>query len=191
MQRLFLSLAATIIFMLCSSSAFSHAGPHDNTNCFISISGNTLRFSGYQFQGQHPEHIYCRIFPELGEIIIKIDAVNTDLTNKKIALQLLKLDSSTQWLFDSEHAFSTLKQTPSKIFNNGVNMIQAEIIEPGIYALQVELQLENKVAITQSFLFLAGIPVTEILVLFSGGLLLCLVLILLKTALKKSPAATK
>lgn len=170
--------------MLFSTPVFPHAGSHENQNCFITVSENSLRFSGYQFQGQHPEHIYCRIFPELGEIIIKIEAVTVNLTDKKIALQLLKLNSWSNWLFDSEHAFSSLKQTPLRNFNNGVNMLQADIGQRGVYALQIELQAENKAPITQTFLFLVGIPVTEILVLFSGGILLLLVLIFLNQDLK-------
>lgn len=184
MQRLFLSLTAIIAFILFSSPAFPHAGPHDNKNCFVSSNGNILRFSGYQFQGQHPEHIYCRIFPELGEIIIKIEAVNADLTDKKIALQLLKLNSWSNWLFDSKKAFSGLKQTPLRNFNNGVNMLQADIGQRGVYALHIELHAENKASITQTFLFLVGIPITEILVLFSGGIILLLIVIVLNQNLK-------
>lgn len=191
MLRLFLFLIAMTAFMLFSSPAFSHAGPHENQNCFITVSENTLRFSGYQFQGQHPEHIYCRIFPELGEIIIKIETVNADLTDKKIALQLLKLNSWSNWLFHSEKAFSSLKRTPLRNFSNGVNMLQADIGQRGIYALQVELQAENKVSITQTFLFLAGIPVTEILVLFSGGILLLLTFITIRTLYSNRSTADK
>lgn len=174
-QRLVIFLTKIIVFWLFSTMAFAHAGPHDNQNCFMSLDENRLRLSGYQFQGKHPEHIYCRIFPELGEIIIKTDAVNTDLTDKKIALQLLKLDSWTQWLFHSGKAVSILKQTPLRNFNNGVNMIQTQIQQPGIYMLQVELQAEHQASRRQTFLFLGGIPVTEILVWFSGGILTLLV----------------
>ena len=86
MKRFFIDLTRIIILTVFSSSVFSHAGSHENQNCFITMDNNTLRFSGYQFQGQHPEHSYCLIFPELGQTVIKIEPVNDELITQKVCL---------------------------------------------------------------------------------------------------------
>jgi hypothetical protein len=181
----FIQLTGAVVLIFFSSQAFSHAGPHENKNCFIQIDNTLLRFSGYQFQGVHPEHLYCRVFPDLGQTVIKIDAVNDAMNDKKVSLQLLRLDSWINWAFNSDKAFSSLKQTPLQNFNSGVNMIQADIQQRGVYALAVSLQIDNKKPIVQTFLLLGGIPVTEILVLFSSGVLLLLAFITVKSVYKK------
>lgn len=170
------ALFTMLIFSLFSTAAFCHAGSHENKNCFVSVHEDTLRFSGYQFQGLHPDEAFCRIFPYLGSVIIKIEPVNYQLNNKKVLLELLKPKS---WLnctsINSSNAL-LLKQTPLTGFNEGVNMIQADIQERGIYVLNIKLQTPDKKIATQTFFFLVGIPVTKILVLFSGGILVLLIL---------------
>ncbi len=170
-------LSFAIFFSLFSAPAFSHAGSHENKNCFISINNNTVRFSGYQFQGLHPDEAFCRIFPYSGSVIIKIEPVNAQLETQKVALELLKPKS---WLnctsLNSSNSL-LLKKTELQGFNEGVKMLQTDIQEPGLYALNIKLQREDKKIISQSFLFLVGIPVTKILVQFSGGVLLLIVLI--------------
>lgn len=184
LTRLFFHLTAAIFFSLFSTAAFSHAGSHENKNCFIAIRNNTIRLSGYQFQGLHPDEAFCRIFPYLGSVIIKIEPVNDELRNQKVALELLKPKS---WFnctsINSTNAMS-LKKTPLQNLNEGVNMIQADIQERGVYALNIKLQRDDKKIVSQTFLFLVGIPVTKILVQFSIGVLLLIIFVFAKQNLK-------
>jgi hypothetical protein len=166
--------------MLLSSTAFSHAGSHESKDCFISIADTTLHFSGYQFQGLHPDQAYCRIFPYLGLLVIKIEPINSVGMNQQIALQLLKLNSWGDWLLNKPLAFSVLKETPLQPLNHGVTMLQTQIQQRGIYALEIELQSKQQPPTRQTFLFLAGIPITELLVIFSGGVLFVLIFIFIR-----------
>lgn len=175
------SLIAALIFILFSANVFSHPGSHENKNCFISIANNTIRFSGYQFQGLHPDKAFCRIFPYSGSVIIKIQPVNNYLQNKKVALELLKPNSWLNCTSINRSNAVLLKKTPFQLFNSNGNMIQTDIQAPGIYALNINLQIEDKKVATQSFLFLVGIPVTKLLVLFSIGILFVLLFIAGKT----------
>jgi hypothetical protein len=170
-KAFFLYLIGMMVLMAFSTPAFSHAGPHENKNCFITVETDTLRFSGYQFQGLHPDQSYCRIFPYQGSLVIKIEPVNNELKNKKVSLELFKVDSLVCLIFRSCPAFSSLKKTPWQSFNHGVVMIQTDIQQRGIYALGIALEIDDKETIYESYLFLAGIPVTKLLVLFSMGLL--------------------
>lgn len=180
LTRLFFHLTFAVFFSLFSASAFSHAGSHENKNCFISINNNTVRFSGYQFQGLHPDEAFCRTFPYLGSVIIKIDPVNAQLETQKVALELLKPRSWLNYTSINSSNSLLLKKTDLKSFNDGVNMLQTDIQERGLYALNIKLQREDKKIVSQTFLFLVGIPVTKILVQFSGGVLLIMVLIFVR-----------
>jgi hypothetical protein len=170
-MRFFIQLLTMITLALFSAVAFSHAGSHENKNCFISMGNNTLRLTSYQFQGLHPDEAFCHILPYLGSVIIKIEPVNQALSHQKVALELLKPKS---WLnctsINSSNAL-LIKQTPLQKLNKGVNMLQTEIQERGIYVLNIQLQREDQKIVTQRFFFLVGIPVTKLLVLFSISLL--------------------
>ena len=176
MQLRLFYLSFAIFFSLFSTSAFAHAGSHENKNCFIAINENTVRLSGYQFQGLHPDEDFCRIFPYLGSVIIKIEAVNAQLQNQKVVLELLKPKSWLNCTSINSSNSILIKKTELQSFNDGVNMIQTDIQERGLYALNIKLQQEDKKIISHSFLFLVGIPVTKILVLFSGAAFMFLII---------------
>ena len=184
MLRIFY-LGFAIFFSLCSTPAFSHAGSHESKNCFVAINENTVRLSGYQFQGLHPDEAFCRIFPYLGSVIIKIEAVNAQLQNQKVALELLKPRSWLNCTSINSSNSILLTKTELQSFNQGVKMIQTDIQERGLYALNIKLQREDKKIVSQTFLFLVGIPVTKILVLFSGAALLFLILRTATTVYKR------
>lgn len=188
LSRFFIYLAEVIVLTVFSTSVYSHAGSHENKNCFVSIAKNTLRFSGYQFQGLHPDQSYCRTFPYLGQIIIKIEPVNEELKDKQVSLQLLKLDSWTNF----NNAFSSVKKNALQSFNSGVVMMQADIQQRGIYALNIELRGNGDTIITQNYLFLAGVPIAKILVFFSGAVfLLLLIFVAANNFRKKRQKASK
>jgi hypothetical protein len=184
MKRIVIFLSSFFILSFFTSSTFAHAGSHESQNCFITIANNTARFSGYQFQGLHPDQAYCRVLPDLGSVVIKIEPVTSGLMNKKVSLQLLQLHSWLDLVFNLDKALLGLKKTPLQEFNNGVVMLQTDIQQRGVYALAIELQLNTKKTRSEKFFFLVGIPVTEILVLFSGAVLLLLLFIAGKTGYK-------
>ncbi len=180
MNRIVIFLSSFFILNIFASSAFPHAGPHESQNCFITIANNTARFSGYQFQSQHPDQAYCRVLPDLGSVVIKIEPVTSGLINKKVSLQLLQLHSWLDLVFNPDKALLSLKKTPLQEFNNGVVMMQTDIQQRGVYALAIELQLNPQETRSEKYFFLAGVPVTEILVLFSGCILVLLTIIFLR-----------
>lgn len=165
-----------VIFIVLLAGSFihpvsAHNGSHESKNCFIHIGNNQLRLSGFQFQGIHPDAVYCRVFPFLDTLLIKLEALNPQASNQQVALQLLKIEHLLQ------ANTVVLKTTPYKSFKE-VILLQTTLTERGLYALDISLHAEKQPLLKQRFYFIAGIPITQILVLFSFALLLLLVMLL-------------
>jgi hypothetical protein len=115
---------------------------------------------------------------------MQIEPASDELNDKKVALRLSKLQSLSDGLFHPSRAFVLLKKTPLQRLSNGVVMIQTDIQERGIYALNIEMQINDKETLFKNYLFLTGVPVTKLLVLFSALILLVIVAIFLNQSLK-------
>lgn len=164
--RFFLHLSFATFFSLFSTPVFSHAGSHESKDCFITFHNNeTLRFSGYQFQGLHPDEAFCRVLPYLGSVIIKLEPVSYQLNQQQVQLALVSV-------LNSDHS-QFLKKIPLQNFKNGAIMLEADIQVRGLYLLSVHLK--DVPTPPQKFFFLVGIPVTKILVLFSGAVFVLLI----------------
>jgi hypothetical protein len=165
-------LMAALFGLVVSETVFAHAGEHHSQNCFVDIGDTRLRLSGYQFQpGLENEH-FCRVFPELGQIIIAVEPLEEGLENRQVALELLELSSWTDWLSNAEKAFAVIKQQPARKFGAGLVSIQQTIGQRGVYALKVIMQDDAGHLRHQYFVFLVGVPVKEILAVLAGFLLL-------------------
>jgi hypothetical protein len=173
LTRLIAKLFVAALFgLVMSGSVFAHAGEHHSQNCFVDVGDTRLRLSGYQFQsGLENEH-FCRVFPELGQIIIAVEPLEEGLENRQIALELLELSSWTDWLSNAEKAFAVIKQQPAKQFGAGLVSIQQTIGQRGVYALKVIMQDDSGHLRHQYFVFLVGIPVKKILAILAGLMLL-------------------
>jgi hypothetical protein len=167
-KRLLSSFSALVLSCFFATAAFSHAGSHENKNCFLTLNHKTLRFSGYQFQGLHPDEAFCHVLPYLGSVIIHIEPVSASLSN--YAVQLSFAD-----VLSRENA-SLFKQTPLQSFGQGVVMLQTDVQTRGLYALDLNLFEKGKAIAHERFYVLVGIPVTKILVIFSGILLIFLII---------------
>jgi hypothetical protein len=169
---------------LFSAPAFSHAGSHENKNCFITWDEKKVRFSGYQFQGLHPDEAFCHILPYLGDVIIKIDPVSASLSEQAIQLKVSSV--FTQKTTD----FS--KIMPVQRFAEGVVMLQTDIQAQGLYRLSLQRYDKGQaIGTIGSFFFLVGIPVTQYLVLFSGAAFVFLLVIAGFSHYQRSKSAIK
>jgi hypothetical protein len=165
-------LMAALFALVVSETVFAHVGEHHSQNCFVGVGDTRLRLSGYQFQpGLENEH-FCRVFPELGQIIIAVEPLEEGLENRQIALELLELSSWTDWLLNAEKAFAVIKQQPAKQFGAGLVSIQQTIGQRGVYALKVIMQDDAGHLRQQYFVFLVGVPVKKILAVLAGLMLL-------------------
>jgi hypothetical protein len=173
LTRLFARLLMALwLSAVLSGQAVAHVGEHHSQNCFAEVGGIKLRLSGYQFQpGLENEH-FCRIFPELGQIIIALEPLEEGQEDKLIALELLELSSWTDGLLNNGTAFTVIKQQPAKPFGDGLISIQQTIRQRGIYGLDMTIQDETGQLQHQRFLFLVGIPVKKILAALAGLVLL-------------------
>ncbi|WP_231383683.1 hypothetical protein [Methylobacter luteus] len=163
---------AALFGLVMSEPVFAHAGEHHSQNCFIDVGDTRLRVSGYQFQpGLENEH-FCRVFPELGQIIIAVEPLEEGLENSQIALELLELSSWSDWLLNAEKAFTVIKQQPAKQFGAGLVSIQQAIRQRGVHALKVIIQDESGHLRHQYFVFLVGVPVNKILAVLAGLVML-------------------
>lgn len=164
----------TLLFLLAISlfntPAQAHLGPHESKDCFIDIEELRLRFNGYQFQSQHPDKHYCRYFPELGDVIIKIDALQ-ELDNQEIALEWLEMGDLTR-LLSSDPLFLRSKDSGWRNFSGQLQSLRNNVTQRGVYGIKIRLKDENGVILQRHHYFLVGFPVMYILLSIAGLLLL-------------------
>ncbi|MGZ4970093.1 MAG: hypothetical protein ACXV7H_11280 [Methylobacter sp.] len=164
-------MIGTLFSLMVYQPAFAHNGVDHNNSCFLTVGDTRLRISGYQFQPELEGKHFCHFFPELGQIVLAVEPLEEKPGKILVTLELAAL---TSWLNPSE-AFTVIKQQPEQPIDTGLASISQTIGQRGIYRLNVMLQDDSGHRQQQRFIFLAGIPVTKILVLISGGLLLLVI----------------
>ncbi len=160
--------------MLLSDYAFAHAGPHGNNECLVQVGNTEIRLSGYQFQGRNPDRHYCRHYPFLGQTIIKVDSVSSDLSDMAIELQLLKRNSWLGLILNTNDAFSVIKRLPVQYFSGQVVSIDSDIQSLDVYAIKLRLRAVDGKITEQQFMFLVGFPFAQVMVAIAVLLLLVL-----------------
>lgn len=148
--------------------AFAHNGVDHNNSCFLTVGETRLRLSGYQFQPELEGKHFCHFFPELGQIVVALEPLAEDRKNLQVALELAQL---TAWLHP-EQAFTVIKRQPAQWIGTGLVSISQTIRQRGIYSLTLTLQDSSGELQQQRFMFLVGIPMTKILVMIAGVLVL-------------------
>jgi hypothetical protein len=189
-------LISALFSLMTYQPAFAHAGVDHNNSCFLTVGNTRLRISGYQFQPElegkasapahapylHPvgKH-FCHFFPELGQIVLAVEPLAEGQEKTLVTLELAALSS---WL-NPALAFTVIKRQPEQILDTGLASISQTIGQRGIYRLNVTLKdgLGNQQQ--QGFVFLVGIPVTKILVMIAGGLLVLMTVFWVVSGLKK------
>jgi len=146
---------------------FAHAGVDHDNSCFLTVGDTRLRISGYQFQPELEGKHFCHFFPELGQIVLAVEPLAEGQEKTWVTLELAAL---TSWL-DPAEAFTVIKQQPAQPIGTGLASISQTIEQRGVYRLNVTLQEGSGKSRQQSLIFLVGIPVTKILVMIAGGLL--------------------
>jgi len=146
---------------------FAHAGVDHDNSCFLTVGDTRLRISGYQFQPELEGKHFCHFFPELGQIVLAVEPLAEGQEKTLVTLELAAL---TSWLNPAE-AFTVIKQQPAQPIGTGLASISQTIEQRGVYRLNVTLQEGSGKSRQQSLIFLVGIPVTKILVMIAGGLL--------------------
>lgn len=166
-------LVFSFFMMFFSGMVLAHEGSHGNDECLLSVGENVeLRLNGYQFKGRNPDKHYCRHYPHLGQMIIKIDSATTDLTAMGIELQLLKRNSWKGLLLNSADAYSVVKEMPIQHFSKQVVSIEKDIQDRDIYALRLRLHAADGSITEQQFSFFIGVPFALVLVGISVLLLI-------------------
>lgn len=147
--------------------AFAHAGDHNNS-CFLSVGDTRLRISGYQFQPELEGKHFCHFFPELGLIVLAVEPLAAGQEKILVTLELAAL---TAWSNPGQ-AFTVIKQQPERLLGTGLASISQSIGQRGVYRLNVTLHDGSGQRQQQRFLFLVGFPVTKIMVMIAGLLVL-------------------
>lgn len=160
-------LISVLFSLMVYQSAFAHAGDHDN-NCFLTVGSTKLRISGYQFQPELEGKHFCHFFPELGQVVLAVEPLAGE--NNPVTLELAALTSWTE----SDKAFTVIKQQPEQPLNTGLASITQTIRQRGIYSLHVTLKDDLGNSQHKRLLFLVGVPVTKIMVITAGLLVLAL-----------------
>jgi hypothetical protein len=171
-------LIAALFSLISYQPAFAHAGVDHNNSCFLTVGDTKLRISGYQFQPELEGKHFCHFLPELGQIVLAVEPMTKGQEKSLITLELAAL---TAWLNPTQ-AFTVIKQQPEQV---GLASISQTIGQRGIYRLNVTLQDVSGNRQQQRFVFLVGFPVTKILVMIPGLLVLVLVFVAARGFKKK------
>jgi len=160
-------LTIVLFSLMINQPASAHNGVDHNNSCFLTVGDTRLRISGYQFQPELEGKHFCHFFPELGQIVLAVEPLAEGQEKTWVTLELAAL---TSWLNPAE-AFTVIKQQPAQPIGTGLASISQTIAQRGIYKLNIDLKDDFGNRRQQSMVFLVGIPVTKILVMIAGGLL--------------------
>jgi len=160
-------LIIALFSLMIDQPVFAHAGVDHDNSCFLTVGDTRLRISGYQFQPELEGKHFCHFFPELGQIVLAVEPLAEGQEKTWVTLELAAL---TSWLNPAE-AFTVIKQQPAQPIGTGLASISQTIEQRGVYRLNVTLQEGSGKSRQQRLIFLVGIPVTKILVMIAGGLL--------------------
>lgn len=174
-------LLGVLFSLMIDQPAFAHAGVDHSNSCFLTVGDTRLRISGYQFQPELEGKHFCHFFPELGQLVVAVEPLEESRKKTLVTLELAALTS----LLNPAQAFTVIKQQPEQLLDTGLASISQTIRQRGIYRLNVILQDSSGNRQQQRFIFLAGIPVTKILVLIAGLLLLVLGFVGIKNMLER------
>lgn len=161
-------LIGALFSLMIEQPVLAHAGVDHSNSCFLTVGDTRLRISGYQFQPELEGKHFCHFFPELGQIVLAVEPLEEGQEKTLVTLELAAL---TEWLNPAQ-AFTVIKQQPEQLMETGLASISQTIRQRGIYRLNVTLQdgLGNRKQ--QHFVFMVGFPVTKILVMIAGLLVL-------------------
>ena len=172
-----------ILIILTSGKAFSHAGPHESS-CELMVGVEKLSLSGYQLKGKSPNRHYCRVYPQLGEISIQIEAPDTDFSQYQIEFKLLTFATWTDLITQFIDPFNqVIAHVPGKVDDSGKVTFKTEVKTIGPYLLEIIFRENEETYSSNSIMFLVGIPIAKILVGFCGLLILFLFVSMIKKSI--------
>ncbi|MDO9048148.1 MAG: hypothetical protein Q7U66_10480 [Methylobacter sp.] len=189
-------LIGVLFSLMIDQPVLAHAGVDHSSSCFLTVGDTRLRISGYQFQPElegkasAPAHApylrpvgkhFCHFFPELGQIVLAVEPLEEGRDKTLVTLELAAL---TSWLNPAQ-AFTVIKQQPEQLMETGLASISQTIRQRGIYRLNVTLQDGSGNSRQQHFVFLVGIPMTKIMVMIAGLLVLVIGFVGVKGLKKK------
>jgi len=164
-------LIIALFSVMINQPASAHNGVDHNNSCFLTVGDTRLRISGYQFQPELEGKHFCHFFPELGQIVLAVEPLEEGRGKSAVALELAAL---TAWSSPGQ-AFTVIKRQAEQPIDTGLASISQTIAQRGIYKLNIDLKDDFGNRRQQSMVFLVGIPVTKILVMIAGGLLVFIV----------------
>lgn len=159
------------LYLAASESCFAHVGQHQSDACFIKIGNSQLELNGYQFEDDLAGKYFCHIFPGLGQTVWAIDTLSDNPEAMKVSLVLSHLTDWPALAGAPGQALTVLEQAPPQVL--GANLVSVEhvLTATGVYTLDIELQVDDGVVQRCRFWFLAGVPVTKLLIYLASGLL--------------------
>lgn len=182
LKNLMMRLLIGAFFSLMTyQPAFAHAGVDHNNSCFLTVGDTRLRISGYQFQPELEGKHFCHFFPELGQTVVAVEPLTEGNGKTLVTLELAAL---TKWSNPTQ-AFTVIKQQPEQALETGLATISQPIGQRGIYRLNVTLQDASGNRQQQRFVFMVGFPVTKMLVMIAGLLVLVIGFVAVRDFKKK------
>lgn len=173
-------LIAVLFSLMLGQPAFAHDGVDHNNSCFLTVGDTRLRISGYQFQPELEGKHFCHFFPGLGQTVLAVEPLQQGQEKTLVTLELAALTALNPAQF-----FTVIKQQPEQLMGTGLVSIAQTIQERGIYRLSVTLQDASGNRQQQRLVFMVGFPVTKILVMIAGLLILVIGFVLVRDLKKE------
>jgi hypothetical protein len=172
-------LVGALFSLMTYQPAFAHAGVDHNNSCFLTVGDTRLRISGYQFQPELEGKHFCHFFPVLGQTVLAVEPLAEGQGKTLVTLEMAALTG-----LNPAQAFTVIKQQPEQVMGAGPSISQA-IHERGVYRLNITLQDASGNRQQQRFVFLVGFPVTKIMVMIAGLLVLVIGFVAVRDFKKK------
>lgn len=173
-------LVGALFSLMTYQPAFAHAGVDHNNSCFLTVGDTRLRISGYQFQPELEGKHFCHFFPVLGPTVLAVEPLAEGQGKTLVTLELAALTA-----LNPAQAFTVIKRQPEQLMDAGLVSISQTIGKRGIYRLNVTLQDASGNRQQQRFVFLVGFPVTKIMVMIAGLLVLVIGFVAVRDFKKK------
>lgn len=170
-----------VLSILTGRPAVAHNGVDHDKSCFLDVGDTRLQLSGYQFRIELEAKHYCHFFPELGQTVLSVEPVAEVTEPTTVTLELAEL---TSWTKPARDAYAVIKSQPARPLGPVPVTIIQTLEHRGLYRLNVTLQ--NAAGSRQQQLwFMAGVPVTKIMIMIALGLLSVLAVFGVREFVKK------
>lgn len=150
-------ILALLLWCMTLTTGWAATSPRDKSNgqqmysgasmsCLMANDFYAVHFTALQHGRRNDENSefikYCQEIPATGKTYLTIDLMDRESRKLDISLRIIEEEYSADG--KTYKTLTTLKETPPRIYKNGVADVHADLDHPGHYALMVTFGDENE-----------------------------------------------